>query len=82
MTSCVVLVRPACAEVTRTVVLEHVNAGAVEVSIPKLTQWINPDSVRVKGLGKATILEVASTMSWRVVAGTWPCACAYASVYY
>ena len=59
---CVVCV----AEVTRTLVLEGVNAGPVEVSVPNLSQWINGDSVRVKGTGKATILEVAFQADYKL----------------
>ena len=46
-------------EVTRTVLVEDAVPGLYELSIPKLSQWINGDSIRVKGTGKATILEVA-----------------------
>ncbi len=56
------------AEVTRRVQLEELTPGMYDVIVPKLTQSIVADSIRVKGEGFVTILEVcrACFIVWRV----------------
>ena len=53
------------AEVTRSVLLDELAPGRYAVSIPRLTQYIDSESVRVKGSGTAaiTILEVGTRVA-------------------
>ena len=39
--------------------------------MPKLSQWINGDSIRVKGSGKATILEVHVEFGCGIFSFSW-----------
>lgn len=56
------------AEVTRSVLLDELAPGRYAVSIPRLTQYIDSESVRVKGSGTAaiTILEVSFSAHWEL----------------
>ena len=54
-------------EVTRAIVLEDLAPGLHAVSVPKLSKWVDPESLRVKGQGDATILEVCQCGEFSVV---------------
>ncbi|KAJ1638973.1 hypothetical protein T492DRAFT_857590, partial [Pavlovales sp. CCMP2436] len=52
------------AEVTRSAALEPAEPGVTTLVVRGLSTRLISDSVRVKGVGRATILEVGAEMSW------------------